>query len=277
MGKIMATTQKGVLSQAIENLKNQEAVIKAFKGLPASATSIQKNVDQVTNNLLPNIIDMQTKVKSLRTTLESQLKKEIAQLDKAGIGASLPQLAKRVTGEITPVKKLTEDTLKKCNATSASINKSSIALQKVSINLNAKIAGLQSSLEGEKRKLDELNKKKIYLIWLGLLGVPGLIALAILLGKAQNTVNALENKKSKLKSQINQHKSFLTQTILFLKDFAQLINKTSGIANTIGFLLGDINDISADIVKGKISDPAQIKLYFTASLMMVNELKTDAS
>jgi len=279
----MATPQKGilsqpkgVLSQALENLKNAQAVIKAFKGLPKNATNIQTDVGQVTKNLLPSISGMQKKVLSFSNDLENQLKKEIAQLKK-GKTDSVPKFATQSKAKIAPINSLIEATLKKCNKASDAINKDSIALQKVNINLSAQIVGLRSSLEGEQKKLDALNEKKYYLLALGLLGAPGLIALAILLKKANDNVASLKRKKSSLKSQIRTQSSFLAQTKNFLKDFSELINKTSGVLNSLGFLLGDINNISTNIKKGKVSNTGQVQLYLAAALIAVNTLRTDAS
>ena len=272
----MTTPLKGILSQAIQNIRNSEAVIKAFKGLPKNATNIQKHVDQVTTNLLPSISDMQKKVLSFSNNLESQVKNKLAQLKK-GKTDSLPQFAKQVTTKITPINSLIEATLKKCNKASDAINQDSIALQKISISLNVQIAGLRSSLKGEQQKLDALNKKKLYLLGLGILGVPGLIALAILLKKANDKVESLKKKKSRLKSQIRTQSNFLAQTKDFLKNFSELINKTSGVLNSLSTLLGDIDNISADIKNGKVLNLDQVQLYLAAALIEVNTLRTDAS
>jgi len=272
----MASNSKGILTQAIENIKSAEAVIKAFKGLPKNAVSIQKNVGQVTDKLLPNITGMQTKVIAFSNSLQTLINKQIDQLDK-GNTTTLPQFVKDVKAKIAPINNLIGQNLTKSHKASDAINQDSIALQKVSINLSAQIAGLASKLAGEKKEVDALNKKKLYLIGLGFLGAPGLIALAILLKKANDKVDSLKSQENSIKSQIRTQKSFLSQTKSFLKDFSQLINKLSGVLNSMDILLGDINNISTDIKQGKVSNPDQARLYLATSLIAVNTLSTDAS
>ncbi len=141
--------------------------------------------------------------------------------------------------------------------------------------MQATISGLQSNLQGSQQQLDELNKKKLYFIALGILGIPGLIAMAVLLSQAQDKVRSIERQISEQKSSIRQQQSFATQTAAFSQDLLELSNQMLKIGNAIEFVSNDINNAEKNLSGAEAQQLA--KLFLTAAKMSVGTLLTDIS
>ena len=263
----------GVLSQAISNIQQTQATLQAFTGLPQNAVSIQHDMAEAITGLLPDIIQMQQRVLAFGQRLEAQLQQLLANL--GGTSAqSLQAFIRQVQDEMTSTHALIRQSLTASRDANNRVVQDNIALQRIGVQLQATIAGLQSNLEGARQQLDELNKKKRYLLSLRLLGLPGLIAMAVLLSQAQGKVNSLESEVSKLEAQIRRQQGFFSQTTAFSHDFGTLIDRITKVGNAISFLSSGIDNVSHDVGKG---EPQQAQLFFTATLMEVKSLLTDAS
>jgi hypothetical protein len=272
----MPTKQPGVLSLSIQNIKDMETQIQSVQGLPANAVTIQQNVTKVVDGIIPELTSMQSQVQAVASILEDQINTELSQLQDINGGVLLKFLDKIKT-EIDPINTLIANTLADCRKANDTIAKNDQALQQVGVDLSGKIAGLNSQLQGEKQKLDSLNKKKLYLLGLGIFGLPGLITLGVLLSEAQDQVNSTEKQMQGIHSQIVKQTGFLNKVGAFTQDFDQLIGKVSGVSNSLGFLSGDLDNILNDIDHGKITDRAQVQLYFTVALQEVHTLQIDVA
>jgi hypothetical protein len=263
----------GILSQAIANMQQAEATIQSFSGLPQGAINIQHNVTEVIANLLPEVLTMQQQVLVFGQRLEGQLEQQLANPN--GLTPqSLQDFINLVQDEITPIQSLMARTLGASQAANSRILQDNLDLQRIGVELQATIAGLQSSLAGARQELDELNKKKLYLLGLGLLGLPGLIAMAVTLSQAQSKVNSLEGQVSQITGQIQRQQGFLGQTNAFSQNFSTLIDRLTKVGNTITILGGDIANVAHDAGQ---RDPEVARLFFTAALMEVKTLINDAS
>ncbi|OSP50300.1 hypothetical protein B7G55_09310 [Aeromonas hydrophila] len=258
----------GILSQSIANMQQAEATIQSFSGLPQNAVNIQQNVGEVVAALLPQVQTMQQQVLAFAARLELQLTQQLA-----NTGPFNPEALKAfvdlVQQEIAPIQTLTAS-----QTANDRITQDNIALQRIGVELQATIAGLQSNLDGARQELDSLNKKKLYLLGLGLLGLPGLIALAVTLTQTQNKVSSLEGQVNQIEGQIQRQQGFLGQTTAFSQQFGSLIDRVSKVGNTITLLGGDIANVARDAGQG---DPELARLFFTAALTEVRTLQVDAS
>ncbi|BDC82035.1 polyhydroxyalkanoate synthesis regulator phasin [Aeromonas hydrophila] len=263
----------GILSQSIANMQQAEATIQSFSGLPQNAVNIQQNVGEVVAALLPQVQTMQQQVLAFAARLELQLTQQLA-----NTGPFNPEALKAfvdlVQQEIAPIQTLTAQTLTASQTANDRITQDNIALQRIGVELQATIAGLQSNLDGARQELDSLNKKKLYLLGLGLLGLPGLIALAVTLTQTQNKVSSLEGQVNQIEGQIQRQQGFLGQTTAFSQQFGSLIDRVSKVGNTITLLGGDIANVARDAGQG---DPELARLFFTAALTEVRTLQVDAS
>ena len=141
----------------------------------------------------------------------------------------------------------------------------------LSTQLQAGISGLQSSLAGAQRAQDAL---KLYLISLGILGLPGLITMAILISQTQDQVNALQAQIKCLERQRQQQQSFSDQTRQFSGGLSDLINKVGTMGNSLQILSGDLGNVINDLDQRHL--PA-VRVFLTAASMEINPLLNDAS
>jgi hypothetical protein len=272
----MTTNTNGVLSQAIANMKNAGSNIANTTGLPQEAISIQKNVGSIISNLVPKLENMQSTTLNLAIKFEDQINTEISQLLDIN-GGLLKRFLTQINAEVQPVDTLIKSTFADAISANDQISKDEQQLQQIGVDLKGNIAGLNSQLSGEKQKLDALNKNKLYLLGLGFLGLPGLIALAVLLSQAQDDVSNTENKINNINNQINTQAAFLNHVTTFAQSFSTLISKISGISNSLNFLTGDLGNIAKDIDHGEITSKAEVHLYLNVALQEVKTLQKDVS
>ncbi|WP_413507403.1 hypothetical protein [Serratia proteamaculans] len=264
----------GMLTQVINNLSRTGEAIQKFGGLPANAIPIQRNIQSAINTLLPDIKQMQRDVTTWGLKLEAQLDEKLAVLESLS-PSELTLFIRQSEEEITKVMSQVDKVKDRTKNTDNTVVDNNITLQRIIIDLQATIAGLKSNLQGSQQKLDELNKKKYYFIALGILGIPGLIAMAVLLSEAQSNVNSIERQIAAQQSDIRQQQSFATQTVAFSQDLLELSNHMLKIGNAIEFVSNDIQKAEKNISGG---EAAQLtKLFFTAAKMSVKTLLVDAS
>ncbi|WP_413504805.1 hypothetical protein [Serratia grimesii] len=264
----------GMLTQVINNLSRTGEVIQTFSGLPANAVPIQHNIQNAVGTLLPDLKQMQREVISWGQKLEVQLDEKLAVLESlspAELGLFIRQSKEgiaQIMGQVAKVKD-------RAKSTDNTVTDNNMALQRIIIDLQATIAGLRSNLQGSQQKLDELNEKKYYFIALGIFGIPGLIAMAVLLSEAQKKVGNLERQIASQQSDIRQQQSFATQTQAFSQDLLDLSNHMLKIGNAIEIVGNDINNAEKNLSAGEAQQLT--KLFFTAAKMSVQTLLVDVS
>ncbi|BEM79456.1 hypothetical protein SME38J_35590 [Serratia marcescens] len=264
----------GMLTQVINNLSRTGGAIQKFPGLPANAVLLQRNIQTAINALLPDLKQMQRDVAAWGVKLEAQLDEKLAALEALPV-AELSQFIRQSKEEIAGVIAQVAKVQSRTQSTDAAVTENNLALQRIIIDLQAMISGLQSNLQGSQQQLDELNKKKLYFIALGIFGIPGLIAMAVLLSQAQDKVRGIERQISEQKSSIRQQQSFATQTAAFSQDLLELSNQILKIGNAIEFVNNDINNAEKNLSGAEAQQLA--KLFLTAAKMSVGTLLKDVS
>ncbi|CAI1071603.1 hypothetical protein FCL49_17580 [Serratia proteamaculans] len=264
----------GMLTQVINNLSRTGEAIQKFGGLPANAIPIQHNIQNAISTLLPDIKQMQLDVTTWGLKLEAQLDEKLTVLESLS-PSELTLFIRQSEEEIARVMRQVDKVKEHTKSTDNIVIDNNMTLQRIIIDLQAAIAGLQSNLQGSQQKLDELNKKKYYFIALGILGIPGLIAMAVMLSDAQNKVSSLERQIASQQSDIRQQQSFATQTVAFSQDLLELSNHMLKIGNAIEFVSNDIQNAEKNISGGEAEKLT--KLFFTAAKMSVKALLVDVS
>ncbi|MCP1107022.1 hypothetical protein M6G53_16755 [Serratia nevei] len=264
----------GMLTQVIDNLSRTGDAIQKFPGLPANAVLLQRNIQTAINALLPDLKQMQRDVTAWGVKLEAQLDEKLAALETLPV-AELSRFIRQSKEEIAGVMAQVAKVQSRTQSTDAAVTENNLALQRIIIDLQATISGLQSNLQGSQQQLDELNKKKLYFIALGIFGIPGLITMAVLLSQAQDKVRSIERQISEQKSSIRQQQSFATQTAAFSQDLLELSNQMLKIGNAIEFVSNDINNAEKNLSGAEAQQLA--KLFLTAAKMSVGTLLTDVS
>lgn len=264
----------GMLTQVIDNLSRTGDAIQTFPGLPANAVLLQRNIQTAVNMLLPDLKQMQRDVTAWGVKLEAQLDDKLAALETLPV-TELSRFIRQSKEDIAGVMAQVSRVQSRTQSTDVVVTENNLALQRIIIDLQATISGLQSNLQGSQQQLDELNKKKLYFIALGILGIPGLIAMAVLLSQAQDKVRSIERQISEQKSSIRQQQSFATQTAAFSQDLLELSNQMLKIGNAIEFVSNDINNAEKNLSGAEAQQLA--KLFLTAAKMSVGTLLTDIS
>lgn len=264
----------GMLTQVIDNLSRTGDAIQKFPGLPANAVSLQRNIQTAIDTLLPDLKQMQRDVAAWGVKLEAQLNEKLAALETLPM-TELSRFIRQSKEEIAGVMGLVAKVKNRTQSTDAAVTENNLALQRIIIDLQAAIAGLQSNLQGSQQQLDELNEKKLYFIALGIFGIPGLIAMAVLLSQAQDKVRSIERQISEQKSTIRQQQNFATQTSAFSQDLLELSNQILKIGNAIEFVSNDINNAEKNLSGAEAQQLA--KLFLTAAKMSIGTLLTDVS
>ncbi|EMD1305247.1 hypothetical protein [Serratia ureilytica] len=263
-----------MLTQVIDNLSRTGDAIQTFPGLPANAVLLQRNIQTAVNMLLPDLKQMQRDVTAWGVKLEAQLDDKLAALETLPV-TELSRFIRQSKEDIAGVMAQVSRVQSRTRSTDVAVTENNLALQRIIIDLQATISGLQSNLQGSQQQLDELNKKKLYFIALGILGIPGLIAMAVLLSQAQDKVRSIERQISEQKSSIRQQQSFATQTAAFSQDLLELSNQMLKIGNAIEFVSNDINNAEKNLSGAEAQQLA--KLFLTAAKMSVGTLLTDIS
>ncbi|WP_420067207.1 hypothetical protein [Serratia ureilytica] len=263
-----------MLTQVIDNLSRTGDAIQTFPGLPANAVLLQRNIQTAVNMLLPDLKQMQRDVTAWGVKLEAQLDDKLAALETLPV-TELSRFIRQSKEDIAGVMAQVSRVQSRTQSTDVVVTENNLALQRIIIDLQATISGLQSNLQGSQQQLDELNKKKLYFIALGILGIPGLIAMAVLLSQAQDKVRSIERQISEQKSSIRQQQSFATQTAAFSQDLLELSNQMLKIGNAIEFVSNDINNAEKNLSGAEAQQLA--KLFLTAAKMSVGTLLTDIS
>ncbi|MBN5212236.1 hypothetical protein JY463_18685 [Serratia ureilytica] len=263
-----------MLTQVIDNLSRTGDAIQTFPGLPANAVLLQRNIQTAVNMLLPDLKQMQRDVTAWGVKLEAQLDDKLAALETLPV-TELSRFIRQSKEDIAGVMAQVSRVQSRTQSTDVTVTENNLALQRIIIDLQATISGLQSNLQGSQQQLDELNKKKLYFIALGILGIPGLIAMAVLLSQAQDKVRSIERQISEQKSSIRQQQSFATQTAAFSQDLLELSNQMLKIGNAIEFVSNDINNAEKNLSGAEAQQLA--KLFLTAAKMSVGTLLTDIS
>ncbi|OKB64937.1 hypothetical protein BHU62_20110 [Serratia marcescens] len=264
----------GMLTQVIDNLSRTGEAIQKFPGLPANAVALQRNIQGAVNALLPDLKHMQRDVTAWGVKLAAQLDEKLAMLETLSmteLSVFIRQSKEEIAGVMDQVAKVKTRT----QSTDAAVIENNLALQRIIVDLQATIAGLQSNLQGSQQQLDELNEKKLYFIALGIFGIPGLIAMAVLLSQAQDKVRSFERQISEQRSNIRQQQSFATQTATFSQDLLELSNQILKIGNAIEFVSNDIGNAEKNLSSAEAQQLA--KLFLTAAKMSVGTLLTDVS
>ncbi|MDM1815482.1 hypothetical protein LZ334_05165 [Serratia ureilytica] len=263
-----------MLTQVIDNLSRTGDAIQTFPGLPANAVLLQRNIQTAVNMLLPDLKQMQRDVTAWGVKLEAQLDDKLAALETLPV-TELSRFIRQSKEDIAGVMAQVSRVQSRTQSTDVAVTENNLALQRIIIDLQATISGLQSNLQGSQQQLDELNKKKLYFIALGILSIPGLIAMAVLLSQAQDKVRSIERQISEQKSSIRQQQSFATQTAAFSQDLLELSNQMLKIGNAIEFVSNDINNAEKNLSGAEAQQLA--KLFLTAAKMSVGTLLTDIS
>jgi len=267
------------LSQAVANLVAAEHEVKALSGLPTEAQQIQTELSVTISLMISQIQTMQTAVSSFVQIAIPELNN----IEKMVSGNQpLPNIkaaVANVQSEASTLKSSVVEVSTQLKQVSSQAFGYFNQLHTIGSSLTAQIVTLQSQLGNAQSAQKAAKKKYYYLIALGPFGLVGLsVALGLYL-KWRSEVNDYESQIRSLSTQINLFSAMKLTCQLLVTDLQEVVTQTSGIKNSVDFLISDILAISSDLDLGSGSAAflSVIDMKVKAAIAEVTTLGVSAS
>ena len=270
----------GLLSQSIANLVVAEQQVTFLSGLPSAAQQIQSESSSVIRNLIPQIQTMQRAVgifvaqaipqfNTIETFVSNnqfppQFKTEVITDEIAGVQKAMNSLKSTVDGISVQIHLASSQVFSYFNQ-----------LATIESDLTAQTKTLQGKLDDAQSEESATKKKYYYLLALGPLGLIGLATALGLYLKWRSDVNDYESQISSLNAQITSLNTLKSNCKQMGTDFQGVITKTSGIQNSVDFLVSELTAIRSDLNEG--SSLTTIGIYVKTAITEVHTLGVDAS
>lgn len=265
----------GVLSQAVANLQAAEQQIQSLTGLPASAAQIQASSAPVIASTVSQVQAMQAAVNEFVNQAIPQLNAIKEMAEKSQPVDQIKPAMDVVQQESNNLKTLVDNASAQIKQASNEVMGYFNQLAQVNSDLTGQITSLQGQLGDAQSEEAAAQKKYYYLLALGPFGLIGLsVALGLYL-KWKSDVNDLQSQISALNSQIAVLNSMKLASQQLGTDFQGIVDKISGVQNTVEFVASDLLEIDSDLETGT-SLPV-ITLKVTAAITEVTTLGIDAS
>lgn len=276
----MCRMSNGPLTQTIHAATATADHILDLTNLPPEANALKSLAADFNANLRPQLLDMQNRVLAIAgsatiamTDVQAKLSGSSGRPDPATRAEIVHTLntAQAELAYLTPI------TIAADAATTdyyGRVTAGSQTLAALSAGLDAQRAGLQGQLQSAQGEVDSIRDKMKYYGFLGLAGIPGLIAMGVLLSQANDRVNEVFGQVRALDNQILQ----IDQTLLAVKamqaDFQNLSTSTLSVKTAVEFVAADVGHALRDVQSS--TGPVAV-IYVTTALSELHTLTNDAS
>jgi hypothetical protein len=119
-----------------------------------------------------------------------------------------------------------------------------------------------------------ISDKMKYYAFLGVLGLPGLIAAKVLMSNAQDQINDITAQMGSLNQQIIQTTNVINEVSMMGGDIQNLSNITLKVNNSTNFVSSDIGEVVGNIQN---SNSTVALAYISTALVELQTLANDAS
>ncbi|MBB5019301.1 chromosome segregation ATPase [Chitinivorax tropicus] len=270
----------GPMSQSLNATTIAAQAILTYQNLPPEVASVQTAAKQFLDQTRPQIIRMQQDVLGTIEVATPTLNKA-RQILSSAQGNPTPEQIQQVSQLISSVQTNFQQLLPTVEATTqantAFYNQMLEADRQLAVqsaNLNAQKVQVQSQLDSYQSELQSIQSKMKYFGLLGLAGIPGLIAMGVLLGKAQSNVNDYSGKVNDLNQQLNQLNNSINQVSQLTQNTQVLVNATLPVRNAVNIVSSDITEILNDL---QHANTAATMLFLNTALTELQVLANDAS
>lgn len=264
---------QGGLSQLIESVQAAVAGIGDIKNLPPQGTTIQTATVDLMETSISRVLEVQERGSTFINSNEP----------------ILSSIAQELEGEETPIseirskmhsvsdaaldfqKSLISLDLNEIRSSLASYSSESLTLKQQYESEKVSLAAL---IEDTKKRLAEAENNRWYYLTLGILGLPGLAAAAIVIATISGDLENLQNQITALEAQLNTSIQLEASVSSLTVSFGSLIEQIGFLQNQIEFLIGECNTVTLNLDKDDV-DRKATRLYVLATVESMKELKTD--
>lgn len=226
--------------------------------------------------LIPYLQSMQTDVLSFTDLAFDKLNNQLAILNKE-TDVELNNFVGFMESHVKPIQATVRNVFTLSTEERVKLLETCKSLQEMQEQHRKTIAGLQSNLDAEYKKLDSLNNKKWYLRLLDFWFDPIVEELIEEITISQTQIKNLESQIRSTQSQINNQEALISQIENTIQSCVDTINKVSCLGNSIDTLLADLDSIAEDIKKADSSKLVEVKLFIHAADVQVKSLRQEAS
>ncbi|WP_156462787.1 hypothetical protein [Rhizobium sp. Leaf262] len=270
----------GPLTQTIAAATVAADHILSLSNLPPEADTLKNTATEFNTSLRPQLLEMQSRVLATAgsaTTALTGVQTDI--IDNKGVPdptvrTEIVRTLTSVQAELVSLVSMTKAADLATDEYYEKVTAGSRILSALSGGLDAQRNGMQMQLQSAQAEVASIKDKMKYYGILGLAGLPGLIAMGVLLSKANDNVNEASGRVRTLDNQILQ----IDQTLLAVRamqaDFQNLSTSTLSVKNATEFVFADVDHALSDVEHS--TGPIAI-LYITTALNELQTLANDAS
>lgn len=276
----MFRMSNGPLTQTINAASATADHILGLTNLPPEANALKSLAIDFKTNLKPQLVDMQNKVLSISaaatiamTDVQAKLVTSNGHPDPT-TRDGIVQTLNNVQAELKYLGPITAAADASTTEYYTKVTAGSQTLAAVSASLDAQRAGLQGQLQSAQSEVDSIKDKMKYYGFLGLAGIPGLIAMGVLLSQANDRVNEVFGQIRTLDNQILQTEQTLLAVRAMLADFQNLSTSTLSVKTAVEFVVADVDHALRDVQSS--TGPIAL-IYVTTALSELRTLSNDAS
>jgi len=269
--RMMTDTLTGPLSQAQVNISAAVQQLNSISGLPSEGDIMRQDTVKLSLNLNSQLSVTKSGINNYIQSSKNLLNQMLGDIAAKKIDElnSLIAQFKASTSKFQPTITVV---VEKATTTGSSVNTNVANTYTIITKYDTQLSSLQSQLESNQREANAAKKKYLYLLLLGLLGLPALAAALVVYETGMNHVNALKHQVNAAQNQIsslNLWRTAIQQEQKTFKGISAMINKIDNAMNII----------STNVENLKI-DPGNlmvIQLQVHTLLVELSTLASDAS
>lgn len=271
------STSNGLLSQAVQNIRNMAQQLNSLRNLPPSAQTsrdvIVSSLMSDTDNITASQTDIQQFVATSMPTLQQAQSLLNQNVDLTRVSALIMEVNHAAATIQLLISKLNTGVINTKNQIS---NLLSTSLYLTVSQLSNQLTALSAQAQSAKQEADSIRSKEKYFALLGVLGLAGLAAAAAALAVEEKKVNDLLAQVSNYQAQMATVNTLVQSVNTLITDVSNMLNKLSDSKNAVDIIASDSSEVLANLADTQ-SGQAQAKLYLIGVITQLQTLATDAS
>lgn len=263
------------LSSILADIKNTIAQIGSIQNLPPEATVIQAETVTVTNDSISKIESIQKTTIDFVSINYSRLELVKKDLDDPAVPIDAILLIMHEISNNAILLKIEVDKLD-TKVTMAKIGELVAQSNALQAKYSQQVATLELQITDAKNRLNQAEQNRWYYLALGIFGLPGIIAAAVVISNITNEVNDLANRINEDTAKLILIRNFSNSVSVFSTLFKELFGEIIFLKNDIDFIIGQISNIIQNLENPTV-DRSVLSLYVITTLETFKQLEADAS
>jgi hypothetical protein len=261
---------RGVWNAQLERTQHLLVQLEQVQRLPESARRLQAQVRPIVQAL---VTQLQEKQRTFRPIVQS-MQERIGNIE--NLANTQPITALTALNQLeTDAKRLQTDLAKiEVLNTQQQLINLSYELQKVYETTSKQATQAQVQLSAAQQAVQEIQSKQKYFYALGIFGLIGLAALAIVLAVQNSKVQEYQQQQQQYQQQITQFEALMQAVQLLLEQLSRLVESMVLVKNAVDSILSTVNQIKTSVSQTNTSTPV-IKLYIQMVKKQLEQLSRD--